>query len=264
MMGSLFFASLAASGIGAVCGIGGGVIIKPTLDFFRIADASTASFLSSCAVFAMAVCAVGSALAMDGGGIDLKRGTPLAMGAVGGGGLGSALFLAVRTILGRDSLAGAAQAGGLFLLTLGTLIYTLMKDRIRTRRAQGVAPCLGIGLALGAASSFLGIGGGPVNLVMFRHFFSLDAKEAAPNSLYVVLFGQLAGLIHLAASGSIPPFEPFQLAAAVFGGVLGAAAGRLLNRRLTYRNVDRFFLAVMVGVACLCLRNFWLFTQDFS
>ena len=36
-----FFASV----IGAICGIGGGVIIKPVLDAFQMMDVSTISFL---------------------------------------------------------------------------------------------------------------------------------------------------------------------------------------------------------------------------
>ncbi|MEI3183290.1 MAG: sulfite exporter TauE/SafE family protein [Lachnospiraceae bacterium] len=37
-------------------------------------------------------------------------------------------------------------------------------------------------------SSFLGIGGGPINLVVLLYFFSMDTKAAAQNSLYIILF----------------------------------------------------------------------------
>ena len=44
----LFFLiiSLAASIVGAICGIGGGVIIKPLLDVTGLATVATSSFLS--------------------------------------------------------------------------------------------------------------------------------------------------------------------------------------------------------------------------
>ena len=45
--------SFLTSLVGAICGIGGGVIIKPTLDFLALADAATISFLSGCTVLAM-------------------------------------------------------------------------------------------------------------------------------------------------------------------------------------------------------------------
>ena len=43
---AFFIISLGASIIGAICGIGGGVIVKPTLDLFNVASVSTISFLS--------------------------------------------------------------------------------------------------------------------------------------------------------------------------------------------------------------------------
>ena len=48
-----FIISLLASVAGAICGIGGGVIIKPTLDLFHLDSVSTISFLSGCTVLAM-------------------------------------------------------------------------------------------------------------------------------------------------------------------------------------------------------------------
>ena len=48
-----FGVSFLASIVGAICGIGGGVIIKPVLDAFGVLDVSAISFLSGCTVLAM-------------------------------------------------------------------------------------------------------------------------------------------------------------------------------------------------------------------
>lgn len=53
--------SFLASTVGAICGIGGGVIIKPVLDMFAVLDVSTISFLSGCTVLAMTCYSVGKA-----------------------------------------------------------------------------------------------------------------------------------------------------------------------------------------------------------
>lgn len=45
--------SFLASVIGCICGIGGGVIIKPVMDAFHIYSVSTISFMSGCIVLAM-------------------------------------------------------------------------------------------------------------------------------------------------------------------------------------------------------------------
>ena len=44
---------------------------------------------------------------------------------------------------------------------------------------------------LGIISSFLGIGGGPINLVVLFFFFSMPTKIAAENSLYRVIWKDL-------------------------------------------------------------------------
>ncbi len=51
----IFYSDCQLRGIysGAICGIGGGVIIKPTLDAFGVLSVSTISFLSGCTVLAM-------------------------------------------------------------------------------------------------------------------------------------------------------------------------------------------------------------------
>lgn len=49
----VFLVCFAASVVGSICGIGGGVIIKPVLDAFGIMDVSTLSFLSGCTVLSM-------------------------------------------------------------------------------------------------------------------------------------------------------------------------------------------------------------------
>ena len=45
--------SFLASVIGCICGIGGGVIIKPVMDAFHMYSVSTISFMSGCIVLSM-------------------------------------------------------------------------------------------------------------------------------------------------------------------------------------------------------------------
>ena len=47
-------------------------------------------------------------------------------------------------------------------------LYTLNKEKIATRNVTGAIPCVAIGLVLGISSSFLGIGGGPINLSLIH------------------------------------------------------------------------------------------------
>ena len=72
--------SFGASIIGAICGIGGGVIIKPVLDAFGVLSVGTISFLSSCTVLAMSCYSVLKNLSNGENRIDLQITIPLAVG----------------------------------------------------------------------------------------------------------------------------------------------------------------------------------------
>lgn len=256
-----FFVALGASVVGAVCGIGGGVIIKPVLDLLHLETVSAISFLSGCTVLSMSCYSVGRAMLAGERRVSLSTGTPLALGSAAGGLLGSRLFSAVKAMSGDPNAVGAIQAACLAAVTLGTLIYTLNKDRVRTLRLENKPACAAIGLALGCMSSFLGIGGGPINLVVLYFFFSMDTKTAAANSLYIILFSQLCNLLTTLFAGSVPPFRWPVLALMVAGGLGGGILGRRLNRRMKGEAVERLFIALMAVIICISLFNTWRYSS---
>ena len=250
-----FLVSLLASAVGAVCGIGGGVIIKPVLDLLHLESVQAVSFLSGCTVLSMSCYSVGRAMLAGERRVAFSTGTPLALGAAAGGLLGSRLFAAVRDIFASPNTVGSVQAACLAVVTAGTLAYTIYKSRIPTRRVENKLACAGIGLALGCMSSFLGIGGGPINLVVLYFFFSMETKTAAANSLYIIFFSQLANVAYTLLSGGAPAFRPAALALMVAGGIGGGMLGRSLNRRMDSRAVDRLFIALMAVIICISIAN---------
>lgn len=79
----LFLVCLLASGIGSICGIGGGVIIKPVIDMQGIMSVNEASFLSGLTVMAMAM--VNIIMRRKTRLLDMRIGSLLALGSVAGG-----------------------------------------------------------------------------------------------------------------------------------------------------------------------------------
>ncbi len=252
-----FIISALASVIGAICGIGGGVIIKPTLDIFQIASVSTISFLSGCTVLCMSLYSVGKVISSKESMIDFKTGTPLSIGAVIGGILGKQLFTYVKGMFSDPDVIGAVQAFCLLVITVGTLIYTLNKHKVKTVHIRNTLLCMTIGLSLGATSSFLGIGGGPINLVVLYFFFSMETKTAAQNSLYIILFSQAASLISTILTKTVPEFELLALILMSIGGISGGIIGRLFNRRMSSRAVDNLFIALMITIIFISGYNTW-------
>lgn len=256
-MAIFFLVSFLASVVGAICGIGGGVVIKPVLDMLGLETVTTISFLSSCTVLSMSCYSVTRALVKGDSGVDIRTGTPLAIGAALGGLAGKQLFELVKSAFENQSMVGAVQAACLGVVTLGTLGYTVNKDRISTHKITAPVACVAIGLTLGIMSSFLGIGGGPINLVVLYFFFSMDTKTAASNSLYIILFSQIASLLTTLFTYTVPAFRWPVLLVMVGGGIGGGVVGRLLNKKMDNRLVEQLFIGLMGVIVVICIYNVW-------
>lgn len=240
---------------GAICGIGGGVVIKPVLDMLQMGAPATINFLSGCTVLSMSLYSVSKALRAGDSKVEMSTGTPLAIGAAVGGVVGKEMFSAVKAFFHGSPMVGGVQAVALGIITLGTLLYTINKARIRTCKTTNKLVCVAIGLFLGIMSSFLGIGGGPINLVVLGFFFSMDTKTAAANSLYIILFSQTANLLAILLTASVPEFRIPALVLMVAGGIGGGIAGRKLNKKMDNRAVDKLFIGLMVLIVAICVYN---------
>ena len=140
MISFIFFViCFLASVAGAICGIGGGVIIKPALDTFHLMDVSAISFLSGCTVLSMSTYSVIKSKSGGHSHLDPKISFPLAIGSSLGGLLGKWMFTWLLLLSSDDSQAGAVQTFFLLVITIGTLFYTLYKEKIPTRRITGKA-----------------------------------------------------------------------------------------------------------------------------
>lgn len=104
-------------------------------------------------------------------------------------------------------------------------------------------------------SSFLGIGGGPINLVVLFYFFSMETKQAALNSIYVIMFSQISSLLSTLLKGNTPPFEPQILLLMIGCGVFGGLAGSRINRQIRSEAVDKLFMGLMGVIICISVYN---------
>ena len=248
-----FIISLTASIIGAISGIGGGIIIKPLLDASKSMSINTISFLSGCTVLAMTTVS----LVRNRNGevnLNLRLSTFLGIGAAIGGILGKELFDAAIRFFATQSIVGIIQSSLLLLITISVFLYMRFKEHIHTKQITSSMIAILIGFVLGIISTFLGIGGGPLNIALLYYYFSMDGKTAALNSLYIIFIAQAASLISAFLEKSIPTFEPFTLFVMIIGGVAGALIGYSINKKLVTRHVEVFFCWVLVVIAFI---NIW-------
>lgn len=247
--------SLTASSLGTICGIGGGVVVKPVLDALGMMSVESVSFLSGVTVLCMSAYSV-SVDAWKGGAKVQGQTVSLSMGAAAGGVAGKLLFNMAARLAPNVEMVGALQTACLFVLSLGTFFYTVFKARIATHQVKNIGICLAVGGLLGVLSAFLGIGGGPFNLVFLSFFFSMQSKTAAQNSLFIILCSQMTSLMLTLIRNTVPPFDPAMLVMMAVMGILGGIIGRSINKKIDAQVVDKLFLFMTFLILCICVYNF--------
>ncbi len=248
---------LIATIIGSISGIGGGVLIKPVMDAVTDMSASQISFLSGTTVLTMTVV---SLLRSRKGEQKLSHETFfLALGAAVGGVVGKELFSLIKTSVQNDAAVSLVQNLIMVILTVLVFVYTLKKENMHTYHVKNKMLTISAGLFLGVLSSFLGIGGGPINLMILSYLFSMDTKTAALNSLFVIFFSQVLSLISSLVTKSIPEFDLLTLILMMILAVIGATVGRGLSKKMASKTVDQLFLILMAVIILLSLYNCTVF-----
>ncbi len=244
---------LIATSLGAFVGLGGGVIIKPVLDFIGAEPRMQVDFLSCVAVFTMSIVSTGKSIKNK---VDFKKNIIafIALGSIAGGFLGSACMDLLENAVDQNIIR-CIQAFALASLLAAVSIY-VSKQRFSFHTKSNIAICI-VGLLLGFIASFLGIGGGPINVAVLTLFFSMDVKASAVYSVAIIFFSQLSKLITMFVSSGIEPYAHqwktllFILPAAVIGGIIGSK----LNRKFDDKIIRKVFVTVMILLVLLNVYN---------
>lgn len=244
---------LVATTLGAFVGLGGGVIIKPVLDFIGAEPRMQVDFLSAVAVFTMSVVSTGKAIRNK---TEFNKNIIafISAGSVAGGFLGSKCMDLLGTVA-EQNIIRCVQAFILASLIAAVCFY-VSKER-KSFHVKNNAAILFVGLLLGFLASFLGIGGGPINVAVLTLFFSLNVKESAVYSVAIIFFSQITKLITMFATSCIDVYSHqwktllFILPAAVLGGITGSKFNRIFDDKF----IRKVFVAVMILIVILNLYN---------
>lgn len=249
-----FLVSLMATTLGAMTGIGGGIIIKPALDAIGDYGASTISVLSSVTVFTMALVSI-IKQASKKGKIDLKMVVPLAIGSVLGGDIGNRLLNFIVDFFHSNNFVVVTQ--NICLLAIITTVFFYIEDgECRpTLGIHGIVPAFIVGVLIGIISAFLGIGGGSINVALVIYVFSYGMKTAMVCSIITILFAQASKLTSLFVSGSYSLHDLSFLPVMLFGALIGGWIGSYLNKKLSIKAVEKAFKYVQILVLLICLFN---------
>ncbi|NQN53098.1 sulfite exporter TauE/SafE family protein [Streptococcus suis] len=252
-LGLLYFVIIiVANMVGAVSGMGGGVIIKPLLDLIGVHSVATISFYSSVAVFTMSLVSTYRQI-KQGIVLSWTKVGFLSLGAIFGGIIGNHLLNWLLTTLANEDLVLVMQ----ILLTMLSLCFAFLysiKDWPSFHQTSQFA-YLACGLLLGSLASLLGIGGGPINVSLLMLVFSLPIKEATVYSIATILFSQLSKLVTILVQGQLGQFDLRFLAYIIPAAILGGFLGAYLSKRLSVKRVEKTFQVVILVVLFINLYN---------
>jgi uncharacterized membrane protein YfcA len=237
------FLALAAIGavsgtLGALLGIGGGVIVVPALSElygipFRHAVAASL-------VVIIASSSASSAAYVERGAANLRVGVILELATVAGSLLGSAV-------------AGVAPVRTLKLLFALVAVYAAVTLWLRRDEAsesidaagevRGWVPGLAMSTVAGAISGLLGVGGGLFKMPGMTLAMGIPFKVAAATSNFMIGVTAAAGAYVYFGRGELDPLVAAPLVVGVFAGSL---AGTSLVHRIPARRLQGAFATVLV------------------
>lgn len=249
-----FIIAICATTLGSLTGVGGGVIIKPLLDVFNDFNVETISVISSLTVLSMSIISITKHIYAKTQ-IPFNLVIPLSFGSTIGGYIGQNLLKFVIKIFESQNVILVIQNLCLTILIFGAFIYMHNKDNISGKHLKSTTVSLFVGIFLGSCSSFLGIGGGPINVALLIYLYSMSTKTATVCSLIIILFSQVSKLVTIAIITGFSIYDlsiaPIMISGAVIGGYIGVE----LNKRFSEKKVCKSFQIVQLAVLGITIFN---------
>ncbi|MCL2589007.1 MAG: TSUP family transporter, partial [Oscillospiraceae bacterium] len=115
--------------LGAIVGLGGGVIIRPILDAIGYHNVMNLAFLSSAAILVMAIVSTYKK-AKDGMKLEVSKAVLISLGALAGGALGDQLLQYLVRTFALETTVQTIQAVTNIVI-LSAAIYFTSSDRFR-------------------------------------------------------------------------------------------------------------------------------------
>jgi uncharacterized membrane protein YfcA len=246
-----FFIIVIANTIGAISGMGGGVIIKPVFDLIDVHSVAAISFYAAVAVFVMALVSTYRQV-KNGIQINWYLAGWVSLGAVLGGVAGNSVLDWLLSFFASEEQAKLIQISLTILSLLFAFLYT--RYQWKSFSMHQVYWYILCGLTLGFLASLLGIGGGPINVSLLVLMFSFPIKEATVYSICTIFFSQLAKLVSIAVTTGFAIFDLSMLfyiiPAAMMGGFLGAHLSGVIS-------TDKVTIVFQSVIIIVMLINFY-------
>ena len=245
---SLFAIGVAAGVLGALLGVGGGLLIVPALSLL-------VGLPLRAAVAASLVCICATSVASSA--VYLRRGRVHLPFAI------EFQFYSVMGAVAAGLAAGLLSAGPLFVAFSLLLLFTAGQmwptagrgalERLLDRSGwsrPGIARAASV--TAGVVSGLLGVGGGILNTPVLHLVLRLPFERAVGTSVYMIGMTAAAGALVYFARGDMIVSAA---TAAMLGTLVGALPAALGGHRLSARALRIAFAMLLVVVSVLMLRR---------
>lgn len=249
-----FFVILLSNTIGAISGMGGGVIIKPVLDAVGYHSLQQIVLYSSIAVFTMSISATAKQV-KSGTEVNRREIIYLSIGSIMGGYVGNSLLHLFMTSIQENQLLLIQIIITIITLAL-SLIYANMKSFHFYLKKKFFF--ILVGLSLGSVSSLLGIGGGPINVALLSLCFGFTIKKATVYSIATIFFAQASQLITSFIHRDFVLLDGRFLIIILPTALLGGYLGGLFNKKFSEKTVTYLYSCTIIGVILLNVYNLFV------
>ena len=250
--------ALAATVLGSISGMGGGVIMKPVMDFMGRYDSPTIGVLSSLTVFSMSLVSLLKSVRTvrsQNKNMPFAKLVILSLGSVAGGTAGQIVYELLCNAVQNNGVITVVQNVLLLALIGAVFFYMVQNGRIRNYRFSSAFVFASAGIVLGLLSSFLGIGGGPINVALLMYLFSFEIKTATFASLMTIFFAQIAKLTAILFGTGFAAYNlemaPFMIICAIAGGFIGTH----IKKTVSSKTVGILFNCMQLLIMLICILN---------
>jgi uncharacterized membrane protein YfcA len=259
----VFAAGAVTGGLGAVLGIGGGVLLVPFLNL-----GLSYPLKSAAAISLLTVIATSSAVSAGRAGtqlINLRFGMVLEVATVAGsllGGITAQMFaestlqrlFGVVTLVVAAVMVGRLNRRNVILDPaiepgrLGGRFFEAESGGMVTYRITRLPVALAASFAAGNVSSLLGVGGGVIKVPVLNAWCGMPVRAAAATSAFMIGVTAAGGAIIYYGHGDL---SPLAAAPAVLGVQLGSWLGLHFGQRLSARWLKLLMVTILIVVALL-------------
>ena len=83
----------------------------------------------------------------------------------------------------------------------------------------------------------------------------MGTKEAAQNSLYIILFSQITNVGLSLFTTDLSQISIVLLVGMIVCGIGGGICGRAINKKINENTVNKLFIALMIVIICINIYN---------